>query len=79
MAEKKFVPDTEKGALLHTIVRYPIAPSQPPFLYCLQYCAIYFPHDPLYCNKILAIFCKGQSQVAICNLLKQNPNGNSGR
>jgi len=25
-------------------------------LYCLQYCAIYFPHDPLYCNKILAIY-----------------------
>ena len=20
-------------------------------LFCLQYCAIYFPHDPLYCNK----------------------------
>jgi len=36
--------------------------SQPPFIYCLQYCAIYFPHDhdPLYCNKILAISCKGQ-------------------
>jgi len=29
-------------------------------LYCLQYCAIYFPHDPLYCNTILAISCKGQ-------------------
>jgi len=29
-------------------------------LCCLQYCAIYFPHDPLYCNKILAISCKGQ-------------------
>jgi len=29
-------------------------------LYCLQYCAIYFSHDPLYCNKILAISCKGQ-------------------
>jgi len=28
--------------------------------YCLQYCAIYFAHDPLYCDKILAISCKGQ-------------------
>jgi len=27
-------------------------------LYCLQYCAIYFPHDPLYCNKILPISCR---------------------
>ena len=36
--------------------------SLPAPLYCLQYCAIYFPHDPLYCNKILAISCKGQSR-----------------
>jgi len=53
---KKIVLDTEKGALLHIIVQYPL----PAPLYCLQYCAIYFPHDPLYCNKILAISCKGQ-------------------
>ena len=37
-------------------------------LYCLQYCAIYFPHDPLYfffnCNKILAISCKGQETIS---------------
>jgi len=37
-------------------------PLPAPF-YCLQYCAIYFPHDPLYCNKILAISCKGQHGV----------------
>jgi len=30
----------------------------------LQYCAIYFPHDPLHCNKILAISCKGGQQRA---------------
>ena len=34
-------------------------------LYCLEYCAIHFPHDPLYCNKILAISCK-EGQAAIC-------------
>jgi len=40
-------------------VQYP--PPRPP--YCLQYCAIYFPHDSLYCNKILAISCKGLVRV----------------
>jgi len=39
-------------------------PLPDPF-YCLQYCAIYFPHDPLYCNKILAISCKGQWEFVI--------------
>ena len=44
--------DTEKekrGIIAHSIVQY--LPSSPP-LNCLQYCAIYFPHVPLYyCNK----------------------------
>ena len=31
VSEKKIVPDTEKGALLHIIVRYP-PPTQPPFI-----------------------------------------------
>jgi len=54
VSEKKFVPETEKGALLHITARYP--PPSPPLL-PIQYCAIYFPHDPLYCNKILVMIC----------------------
>jgi len=56
VSEKKIVPDTEMGALLHIIVRYP--PPSPPLLPTIL--RNIFPHDPLYCNKILAISCKGQ-------------------
>jgi len=68
---KKIVLDTEKGKggiiayywiIIIIIVQYPL----PAPLYCLQYCAIYFPHDPLYCNKILAISCKGQVIEGMC-------------
>jgi len=38
-------------------------PSLPAPLYCLQCCAIYVPHDPLYCNKILAISCTCKGQM----------------
>jgi len=63
----------KQGALLHIIDNnYCAIPPSPNLyihtytyplpapLYCLQYCAVYFPHDPLYYNKILAISCKGQ-------------------
>jgi len=41
-----------------------IFPSQTPFIaYNIAQYTIYFPHDPLYCNKILAISCKGQDRV----------------
>jgi len=39
-----------------------ISPSQPVLR---TDCAIYFLHDPLYCNKILAISCKGQNADAL--------------
>ena len=57
MSGKKIVPDTKKGHYCTLLCDIPL----PAPLYCLQYCAIYFPHDPLYCNKILAISCKGQA------------------
>ena len=44
------------------------------------YCAIYFPHDPLYCNKILAISCKGQTPThrhTRCDHLPTNPRSSS--
>ena len=53
---------TEKGAFLHTLLCNTPLPAP---LYCLQYCAIYFPHDPLYCNKILTISCKGQPPAVV--------------
>jgi len=62
VSEKKFVLDTEKGGYYCTLLcNTPI--TAPLCFYCLQYCAIiYFPRDPFYCycNKILAISCKGQ-------------------
>ena len=65
MSEKISVLDREKGYYCTLLCNT----SLPTPLYCLQYCAIYFPHDPIYSNKILAISCKGQapgdvSQVA---------------
>jgi len=47
-------------------------------LYCLQYyfqyCAIYFPRDPLYCSKIiliLTISCKGHYARCTCTRHRQ--------
>jgi len=43
-------------------------------LYCLQYCAIYFPHDPLYpfvvvaikyCQYLVVNNCKGQVRIRV--------------
>jgi len=54
VSEKTIVLDTEKGALLHIIVQYPL----PAPLYCLQtilyniYCAQYiFPMTPFFAIK----------------------------
>jgi len=61
LKKKTFSPNG-KGAhysLLHIIVQYQYPPLSPPLhLYCLQHCAIYFPHtSPFidFCNKILTI------------------------
>jgi len=77
-SEKKIVlgteTETEKGALLLYFTLLCNTPLPAP-LYCLQYCAIYFPHDPLYCNKILAISCKGHNLylTILCMLTDGHP------
>jgi len=51
---KKNVLDTEKAAALFIIAHYCANTPPPDPLYCLQYCTIYFPHDPFihcHCNK----------------------------
>jgi len=47
------------GIIAHYTLLCNTSPPAP--LYCLRYCAINFPYDPLDCNKILAISFKGQA------------------
>ena len=63
--KKKSVLDREKKGVLLYYCTLLCNTSLPTPLYCLQYCAIYFPHDPLYCNKILAMSCKGQPTIKL--------------
>jgi len=57
VSEKKSFSTRKRGNYCTLLCNTPL----PTPLYCLQYCAIYFSHDPLYCSKILAISCKGQA------------------
>ena len=58
---KKFVPDTEKGALLHIIENYcAISPSQPPFI-AYNIAQYIFPTTPLIAIKYWQYLVRAKS------------------
>jgi len=63
VSEKITVVDAEKEHYCTLLCNTPL----PATLHCLQCCAIYFPHDPLYCSiqywqYQYTLLCKGREQ-----------------